>query len=61
MGAMSCGISMAMWQNLRIHISSLLRDFAWSFLDSLHSPGSSVHRASRIFELGCAVPIERGE
>lgn len=61
MGAMSCGVSMATWQNLRIQISSLPGDFAWSFLDSLHSPGSSVHRASKIFELGCAVPIDRGE
>lgn len=52
---------MATWQNLRIQINSLFGDFAWSSSDSLHSPGSSVHRASRIFELSCAVPFERGK
>lgn len=36
--------------------------FARGFcVEFLGFPGSSVHRASRIFELGCAVPIERGE
>lgn len=52
---------MATWQNLRIQISSLFVDFAWSSSDPLHSPGSNVHRASRILELSCAVPFERGE
>lgn len=37
----SCGVSVATRQNLRIQTGSLLGDFAWSFLDSLRSPGQA--------------------
>lgn len=61
MVGMNCGVSVVMWQNLRIQMSFLLPVFSYCFLDSLHSPSISVHMASRISELGCALQIERSE